>query len=229
MEELFIYPNVRIHTQTHFHSLKQALPPTPPPRVTRSLFWALADEKRRGTGALMRASEWKDSSRARNTALSRLPVKEGIISHGLGVLMACSRHVSQSKLLCLTLSRQGGRGSRQWGGTHRPAFLKPKKCIRTHRLPSRHWRNDRLWQQSILTLCCLNGTLSVSTEMHRFSYLAEEVQKSFNVPLKPKKESVNYNYYFWSWLDSSNISQQWPTCTIQRVTSRTALHMYAYH
>lgn len=92
-----LFPLMWTLTQRCFHSLKQAMPP--PPCVTRSLFWALTDAKWRGTeNECAWVSEREDSSRARNTTLSRVPVKEGIIAHGLGVLMACSRDVSHTKL-----------------------------------------------------------------------------------------------------------------------------------
>lgn len=84
-------------------------------------------------------SEREDGSRARNTALSRVPVKEGIISHGLGVPMAGSRDVRDAlSCHCTAASRTEARGGVHSYGT---------RCVLMQQISSYcKWRTEGVAQ-----------------------------------------------------------------------------------
>jgi len=87
------YHQFSFHKDSTTHSFLHTLNTVNERRATKSV---RREANMKTHGALMCVRG--NSSRTRNTTLSRMPVKEGIISHGPGVLMACTRNTSQAKL-----------------------------------------------------------------------------------------------------------------------------------
>lgn len=135
---LFISPLLCTFTRRHFHSLKRAVPP--PPFVTHSLFWMLADENWRGTGHT-NAFEWVKERTAQGHVIpcwAGCQRKRGLFHMALVSWWPASEMWATLSSPCIILGRRGVRAGSLWGGVLStpgvPNALPPMKSVHTHGL-----------------------------------------------------------------------------------------------